>query len=167
MMKVTVGVVESPIGRVSVALGDAGLVGVDFDVGPPELAARLAKRLGDEVELEVAMHPAAAAVAAYFRGTLRAVERLPLAPLGTPFQRQVWAALRQIPVGHTVSYGELARRVGRPSSVRAVGGANGDNPWAVVVPCHRVIGADGSLTGYGGGLPRKLWLLRHEKAILV
>jgi methylated-DNA-[protein]-cysteine S-methyltransferase len=106
-------------------------------------------------------------VAAYFRGALGAVDDLPLATLGTPFQRRVWAALRTIPAGRTVSYGELARRVGRPESVRAVGGANGDNPWPVVVPCHRVIGKDGRLVGYGGGIERKRWLLRHEGALLV
>jgi methylated-DNA-[protein]-cysteine S-methyltransferase len=85
---------------------------------------------------------------------------------GTPFQREVWAALRTIPAGKTVSYGELAEQLGRPKSVRAVGLANGSNPVGVVVPCHRVIGADASLTGYGGGLERKHWLLQHEGAEL-
>ena len=82
--------------------------------------------------------------------------------MGTAFQRDVWLALRRIPVGTTISYVELARRIGRPRAVRAVGAANGANPVAVIVPCHRVIGADGRLTGYGGGLPRKQWLLEHE-----
>ena len=85
---------------------------------------------------------------------------------GTPFQRAVWAALRRIPAGETLSYGQLAAQIGKPKAVRAVGLANGSNPVGVVVPCHRVIGADGSLTGYGGGLPRKLWLLEHEGARL-
>ena len=80
----------------------------------------------------------------------------------TPFQRAVWAALRRIPAGSTTSYGALSAEIGRPAAVRAVGLANGANPVAIVVPCHRVIGADGSLTGYGGGLPRKRWLLAHE-----
>jgi methylated-DNA-[protein]-cysteine S-methyltransferase len=83
---------------------------------------------------------------------------------GTPFQREVWAELTRIPYGETISYGELARRLGQPAAVRAVGLANGRNPIAIVVPCHRVIGADGSLTGYGGGLERKAWLLDHEAA---
>jgi methylated-DNA-[protein]-cysteine S-methyltransferase len=83
---------------------------------------------------------------------------------GTDFQRTVWQALRRIPCGTTISYGELARRIGRPAAVRAVGLANGANPVGVVVPCHRVIGADGSLTGYGGGIERKRWLLAHERA---
>jgi len=165
-MRVAVALVDTPIGKLAVSLGDGGLVGVDFDVGLEDLAGRLARRVGP-VELEAAMHPAAAAVAAYFRGTLGAVDEVPLATLGTPFQRRVWAALRKIPAGRTVSYGELARSVGRPDSVRAVGRANGDNPWPVVVPCHRVIGKDGRLVGYGGGIERKRWLLRHEGALLV
>jgi methylated-DNA-[protein]-cysteine S-methyltransferase len=83
---------------------------------------------------------------------------------GTPFQKLVWAELRNIPAGATISYGELAKRIGRPGASRAVGLANGSNPIAIVVPCHRVIGANGSLTGYGGGMERKRWLLEHESA---
>jgi methylated-DNA-[protein]-cysteine S-methyltransferase len=99
----------------------------------------------------------------YFAGTLRDFD-VPLELCGTGFQREVWQALRGIPYGETISYGELAERVGRPSASRAVGLANGRNPVAIIVPCHRVIGADGSLTGYGGGLTRKAWLLEHEAA---
>ncbi len=84
---------------------------------------------------------------------------------GTEFQRRVWGELREIPLGETISYGELARRLGTPGASRAVGLANGRNPVSIVVPCHRVIGADGRLTGYGGGLERKAWLLRHEATI--
>jgi methylated-DNA-[protein]-cysteine S-methyltransferase len=98
----------------------------------------------------------------YFAGNLTAADALPVATNGTPFQRDVWAALRTIRAGKTLSYGELARQLGRPKSVRAVGLANGANPVAIVIPCHRVIGADGSLTGYGGGIDRKRWLLAHE-----
>ena len=90
---------------------------------------------------------------------------LPLAPAGTAFQRRVWDELRRIPYGDTVSYGELARRIGRPTASRAVGAANGRNPLAIVVPCHRVIGADGTLIGYGGGLPVKETLLAHEQSV--
>ncbi len=104
----------------------------------------------------------AAALQAYFGGDLQAIRDLPVETGGTPFQRAVWRKLREIPCGHTISYAELARRVGRPAAVRAVGLANGSNPVGVVVPCHRVIGTDGSLTGYGGGLERKRWLLAHE-----
>ena len=118
-----------------------------------------------QIEFESARDPhgLAAAVAAYFAGDLHAIDRLPVATAGTPFQRQVWRALREIPCGTTISYGELARRIGRPAAVRAVGLANGSNPIGVVVPCHRVIGANGSLTGYGGGIERKRWLLDHER----
>ncbi|MBO0838982.1 MAG: methylated-DNA--[protein]-cysteine S-methyltransferase, partial [Actinobacteria bacterium] len=98
---------------------------------------------------------------AYFAGELTEFS-LPLAPAGTQFQRQVWAALQQIPYGQTWSYGQLAEKIGNPAAVRAVGLANGRNPIAVVIPCHRVIGADGSLTGYGGGLDRKRFLLDLE-----
>ncbi len=92
---------------------------------------------------------------------------LPLAPRGTPFQQRVWAALLEIPCGVTISYGELATRLGDPKASRAVGLANGRNPISIIVPCHRVIGANGNLTGYGGGLDRKEWLLRHEGALLL
>jgi methylated-DNA-[protein]-cysteine S-methyltransferase len=103
-------------------------------------------------------------LAAYFAGDIWVIDDIRTATAGTVFQREVWRALRIIPAGHTISYGELARRIGRPKAVRAVGLANGANPIGVVVPCHRVIGANGSLTGYGGGLHRKEWLLAHERA---
>lgn len=102
----------------------------------------------------------------YFRGEATALEAVPWKASGTPFQLQVWEALCTIPAGETLSYAGLAERIGRPTAVRAVGHANGANPVAVVVPCHRVIGTDGSLTGYGGSLPRKRWLLEHEGASL-
>ena len=98
----------------------------------------------------------------YFRGEIGVLKELAVATNGTPFQQSVWKALRRIKDGTTVSYAELARRIGRPTAVRAVGMANGQNPISIVVPCHRVIGSDGSLTGYGGGLERKQWLLDHE-----
>ena len=103
-------------------------------------------------------------LAAYFAGDIHAIDDIPTATAGTAFQREVWRVLRTIPAGTTTSYGELAQRIARPRAVRAVGLANGSNPIGVVVPCHRVIGADGSLTGYGGGLHRKEWLLAHERA---
>ena len=102
------------------------------------------------------------AIVAYFAGDLRALDAIPVETAGTPFQRLVWGALRGIPVGGTTSYGELAARIGRPRAVRAVGLANGANPVGIVVPCHRVIGAHGTLTGYGGGMNRKRFLLDHE-----
>lgn len=101
----------------------------------------------------------------YFAGELAAIDNVPVKTGGTTFQREVWRALRTIPCGSTVSYAQLATQIGRPSAVRAVGLANGSNPVGVVVPCHRVIGANGSLTGYGGGIERKSWLLQHEASI--
>jgi methylated-DNA-[protein]-cysteine S-methyltransferase len=102
-------------------------------------------------------------LASYFAGDIHAIDDIPTATAGTAFQREVWSALREIPAAETISYGQLAQRIGRPRAVRAVGLANGSNPIGVVVPCHRVIGANGSLTGYGGGLHRKEWLLAHER----
>ena len=103
------------------------------------------------------------ALDAYFHGTLSALEALPTASKGSRFQHTVWDALRTIPAGTTLSYGQLAAHLGRPTAARAVGLANGSNPIAIVVPCHRVIGASGSLTGYAGGVERKRWLLDHER----
>ncbi|WP_372973060.1 methylated-DNA--[protein]-cysteine S-methyltransferase [Marinobacter sp.] len=100
---------------------------------------------------------------AYFEGQLQQFD-LPLAGAGTPFQQQVWQALREIPFGHTETYGELARRIGNEKASRAVGLANGRNPFGIIVPCHRVIGTNGALTGYAGGIERKKWLLAHEQA---
>jgi len=104
------------------------------------------------------------ALTAYFGGDLASIDRIEVATGGTAFQRTVWAALRDIPAGRTESYGQLAARIGLPKAVRAVGLANGANPIGLIVPCHRVIGANGSLTGYGGGIERKRWLLNHEGA---
>ena len=109
--------------------------------------------------------PALRTLGRYFAGELRALDALSVATGGSPFQRDVWRVLRAIPPGTTVSYAELAQRVGRPTAFRAVGLANGANPVGIVVPCHRVVGSDGSLTGYGGGLERKRWLLAHEGAL--
>ena len=106
------------------------------------------------------------AMRAYFKGDLDVIDKLPVATTGTPFQQSVWKALRKIRRGQTISYAELARRIGKPKAVRAAGLANGSNPISIVVPCHRVIGSNGSLTGYGGGLHRKQWLLAHEGVML-
>jgi methylated-DNA-[protein]-cysteine S-methyltransferase len=103
------------------------------------------------------------ALQAYFDGNIDALADIQTATAGTPFQREVWKALRTIPAGTTISYGQLAGNLGRKGASRAVGAANGANPIPIVVPCHRVIGADGSLTGFGSGLPRKQWLLDHER----
>ncbi|MGH7717043.1 MAG: methylated-DNA--[protein]-cysteine S-methyltransferase [Vulcanimicrobiaceae bacterium] len=121
-----------------------------------------------EIRLEGAPHAthARSCVEAYFGGDLNAIDSIPVVMAGTPFQKEVWEALRRIPVGATMSYSGLAVQLGRPKATRAVGLANGANPIGVIVPCHRVIGADASLTGYGSGLPRKRWLLEHEGVLL-
>jgi methylated-DNA-[protein]-cysteine S-methyltransferase len=125
---------------------------------------QLRQQYGPQIHIQAGHAPAAVrkALDDYFAGDLLAIDRIECATSGTPFQQDVWTALRTIPVGATLSYGALAVRIGNASAVRAVGLANGSNPIAVVLPCHRVIGTDGSLTGYGGGLPRKRWLLAHE-----
>jgi len=137
---------------------------LDWDDHEERLQRLLRRHYGQDVRLQPRARPSAArrALEAYFDGQLDAVEALPTATGGTEFQREVWRALRRIPVGGTLSYGKLAAQIGRPAAVRAVGLANGANPIAIVVPCHRVIGADASMTGYGGGLDRKRWLLAHE-----
>lgn len=159
----------TPVGDLVLAADDEGcLHAVEFDDGdsPLERTLRL-RHQACALVLEARRDPGGvtSALDAYFRGELAAIDRLRARPGGTPFQQLVWDALRGIPCGTTASYSELARRIGRPAAVRAVGLANGSNPVAVVVPCHRVIGANGTLTGYGGGLERKEWLLRHEGAL--
>lgn len=124
-------------------------------------AADVIVRPGDWVADDALLEGAREQLAAYFAGELRQFS-LPLAPRGTPFQTQVWAALQRIPFGETRSYGALAASLGQPGSARAVGAANRTNPIGIVVPCHRVIGADGTLTGYAGGIERKKFLLEHE-----
>ena len=111
-----------------------------------------------------AVETALGQVKEYFEGARRTFD-LPLAPEGTDFQKSVWKQLARIPFGRTASYKEVAEKIGRPGAVRAVGGANGRNPIPIIVPCHRVIGSDGSLTGFGSGIWRKEWLLRHEGAL--
>ena len=149
---------DSPIGVLTLAASDGYLTGVFMDGQRhasepwPERFRRHAGFADIVDQLE-----------AYFSGDLLAFD-IPIRLEGTEFQRRVWSHLRQIPYGETISYGELARRVGSPGAARACGLANGRNPVSVIVPCHRVIGADGRLTGYGGGLERKAWLLDHESA---
>lgn len=147
--------VASPIGAVVLRHDGRKLHRLDFADGPPASAVGASKSAF------------AIAVAAYFAGEFDALEDLPTTTNGTAFETTVWQTLREIPVGHTWSYKALAEAIGRPKAVRAVGAANGRNPVSLVLPCHRVIGADGSLTGYGGGLERKAWLLRHEGALCV
>lgn len=160
--------VHSPIGPLALIADGDSLVGLEFGDAldrRDRLARSLARRLG---ALEMHEHPdpagAATRLERYFAGERDALAEQPVAPRGTPFQLDVWRALRDIPAGQTRSYGQLALAIGRPAAVRAVGAANGANPVALFVPCHRVIAADRTLWGYGGGLERKRWLLAHEGA---
>jgi len=125
------------------------------------LLARQFRRCSFEI-VDGPASAASRALAAYFAGDVAAIDGLAVEAAGTAFQSAVWQALRQIPAGQAITYRELAHRVGRPRAIRAAGAANGANPISIIVPCHRVIGADGGLTGYGGGVERKRWLLAHE-----
>lgn len=141
---------DSPVGHLLIEADEQGLTALDRTdkpLSPPDTPL---------------LTEAVRQLSAYFDGTLTDFD-LPLHLTGTPFQLRCWQALRTIPYGETISYGEQARRIGSPKATRAVGGANHRNPISIVVPCHRVIGADGSLTGYGGGLGMKRWLLEHEQ----
>ncbi|TWT34297.1 Methylated-DNA--protein-cysteine methyltransferase [Blastopirellula retiformator] len=155
----------SPLGEMFIVTdADRTLRSLDFHDYEPRMRRLLSRHYGTyELTAGETPHLISEALHAYFAGDLSAVEKLPTRTGGTEFQRLIWKALRGIAPGETCSYGELARRIGKPSASRAVGLANGANPIAIVVPCHRVIGSGGSLTGYGGGLPRKRWLLDHEK----
>src|SRR5690349_14544602 len=164
-MQLLIDRIETPIGEMLVVADEEGLLrSLDWRDYDDRFRRGLRIHYGEGVELVERADPAglSSALHRYFAGELSIIDSLPVAKVGTTFQRDVWAALREIRCGTTISYSELARRIGKPSAVRAVGLANGSNPIGVVVPCHRVIGADGSLTGYGGGLERKRWLLGHE-----
>jgi len=145
---------ETPIGTLWLATDGDRLCEVAFDSAPQGEPGRDPRGFTSRLR-------------AWFEGDLDAIEGIPTRAEGTPFQLAVWSELRRIRRGTTITYGELAARLGKPGASRAVGLANGKNPIAIVVPCHRVIGAGGKLTGYGGGLHRKEWLLRHEGALLV
>lgn len=158
--------VPSPIGPMLVVWDeDQALRALDFLDHEGRLHRLLARHYGRYELVAEGRAPAAlhGALERFFAGELDALAGLPVRTNGTAFQRRVWHALRTIPAGATTSYGALAAMLAQPGASRAVGLANGANPVAIVVPCHRVIGADGSLTGYGGGLERKRWLLAHER----
>lgn len=158
--------VATPVGEVLLVTGPEGAVrALDF-AGYEDRMHRLLGRHSPGAILVEGRAPEGvrAAVEAYFTGDVRALDAVPVKTAGTDFQKAVWAALRAIPAGETRSYGQLAAAIGSPKAVRAAGLANGQNPVAVIVPCHRVIGANGTLTGYAGGLERKRWLLAHEGA---
>jgi methylated-DNA-[protein]-cysteine S-methyltransferase len=156
-------VLPSPIGPLTLVAEDGRLTGLYMDTRGRQPASSVIGGPGDPDDEPFAS--AARQLEEYFAGRLTAFD-LPVEPAGTQFQRRVWSALRMIPYGQTWSYGQLAREVGNASASRAVGLANGRNPIAVVIPCHRVIGSDGSLTGYGGGLDRKRFLLGLESGVM-
>jgi methylated-DNA-[protein]-cysteine S-methyltransferase len=159
--------IKTPIGQLGIVADEDGFLrAVEWTEHDERMHRSFRLQYGaDGYALKKARDPAgmSGALCAYFDGELAAIDRLKVATGGTDFQKSVWKALRTIPCGETISYAALAERVGRPTAVRAVGHANGDNPISVVVPCHRVIGTNGSLTGYGGGIERKRWLLAHEQ----
>ena len=152
---------NSPVGRLQLVASDAGLAAILWQNDRPN-------RVGLDIETEDSSHPVlhetARQLGEYFAGQ-RSTFDLPLDPSGTAFQQKVWRALLTIPFGETRSYQQIAIQVGNPKAVRAVGAANGRNPLSIIAPCHRVIGSNGSLTGYGGGLDRKQWLLEHEGVV--
>ena len=160
---IEIAIVHTPIDALTLASRDGRLCVLHF--GAREAPARAALQRwypGETVERRPDPAGVATALAKYFSGRLDALDEIEVELNGTPFQQSVWRALRGVRAGHTASYSEVASTIGAPTAVRAVGAANGANPIAVVVPCHRIIGSNGALTGYGGGLRRKEWLLRHE-----
>ncbi|MDR3506699.1 MAG: methylated-DNA--[protein]-cysteine S-methyltransferase [Caulobacteraceae bacterium] len=162
--RLTLSRLETPIGVALLVVDEVGVLrAFDFEDFEPRMRRLMRAHYGDAPLHDGALDEGIKdKINRYFSGDLEALGELSWAVAGTLFQRQVWSALTTIPVGETLSYAGLAQRIGRPTAMRAVGLANGANPVAIVVPCHRVIGANGALTGYGGGLPRKRWLLEHE-----
>jgi methylated-DNA-[protein]-cysteine S-methyltransferase len=160
--------IQTPIGEMILFAADGVMLLLEFADAEGRVERELKARFG-EVQLVPTKNPFGFSylISAYFAGELQAIAAIPTDGGGTKFQRRVWAELKRIPCGITISYGELATRLGDKNAMRAVGLANGRNPISIVVPCHRVIGANGSMTGYGGGMARKEWLLRHEGALLL
>jgi methylated-DNA-[protein]-cysteine S-methyltransferase len=162
-VELRIDVIESVLGPIVVVTDAQALCALDFGDCEERMKELLSRRF-DDFEMRQEENPLGVSekVRAYFDGDLHAFDGVEVDPGGTEFQRTVWSALRAIPAGATRTYGQLAASIGRPAATRAVGLANGRNPVAIVIPCHRLIGSNAGLTGYGGGLPRKRWLLRHE-----
>lgn len=157
---------RSPIGPIECLFDEETLVALDFEATSPRTLALLTRNLGTlEIDAAPDRLKLADTLDRYFAGELRALDALNVRRYGTPFQQKVWAALRKIPAGRTTTYHALAGALDVPKAQRAVGAANGANPISLVVPCHRVIGSDGTLVNYGGGIDRKRWLLKHEGAL--
>jgi methylated-DNA-[protein]-cysteine S-methyltransferase len=160
-MTLAIGRYDSPIGPLALATVGDCVVGIDLAGNPVALEAQLVKK-GGVAASERLSPQVLSCLQRYFAGEIEAIDDVAVDPAGTPFQLRVWTALRDVRAGTTTSYSALAQRIGTPNAIRAVGAANGANPIPIVIPCHRVIGADGRLVGYGGGLDRKRWLLAHE-----
>ena len=167
VLKLFIDRIDTPIGELLLVVdADGNVRALDWSDYESRMLRLLARHYGKHgFQLEPAHNPHGLAdvIGRYFAGDLEAIHEVSVQTAGTAFQRKVWKALRNIPVGEVISYGTLAGQIDRPSAVRAVGMANGSNPVGIIVPCHRVIGSNGSLTGYGGGLDRKKWLLEHER----
>ena len=153
---------DSPIGPLTAAERAGRVCLLHFGADGPAIDQMFERWYPGESRARQALPAVGSVLARYFAGEIGALDTIAVELNGTPFQKKAWQALRRIPAGTTISYAELAKRIGEPTAVRAVGSANGANPVAVIVPCHRVIGSNGTLTGYGGGLDRKQWLLSHE-----
>ena len=161
--RLLVDTIASPVGEILLVVHGESIVAIEFNDRFDKIDRRLRRRFGAYEREDVNdPHGFSGRIRDYFSGDSEAFEGCDLDPGGTSFQRDVWDNLVKISWGETMSYGELAKRVGRPKASRAVGAANGQNPIAIALPCHRVVGANGSLTGYGGGIARKQWLLAHE-----
>jgi methylated-DNA-[protein]-cysteine S-methyltransferase len=162
---IVVDCIESPVGPLTAAERGVRLCLLHFGDDGGGVDGTLERWYPGEPRVRRSLPGIRQVLSRYFGGELDAIDAVGVELNGTEFQKGVWRALRRIPAGSTLSYAELARRIGEPAAVRAVGAANGANPVALVVPCHRVIGSDGTLTGYGGGLERKRWLLVHERVV--
>jgi methylated-DNA-[protein]-cysteine S-methyltransferase len=166
-LRLSIDRILTPLGELLLVTDESGYIRAidwnDYETRMLRLLQLHYGRHGFHLEPAQGPHDARKLMERYFAGEVNAIENVPVKTAGTPFQRSVWNELRRIPSGEFISYRKLAAQIARPKAVRAVGLANGANPIGIVVPCHRVIGSDGSLTGYGGGLDRKRWLLDHER----
>ena len=167
IMAIETAMIRTPVGALTVALRDGAACAIGFDEQWPALLSVLERRFAHVRWCEAPRHDALTCIERYFDGDLTALDGVRVDAGGTPFQRAVWSALRAIVPGATLSYAALARALGAPRAIRAVGRANALNPVSLVVPCHRVIASDGTLRGYAGGLARKAWLLEHERRYAV
>ena len=157
--------IDSPVGVLTIAERAGRVCLLHFGPDGPSIDQAFERWYPGEPRARQPLAGLKALLERYFKGETGVLDAIAVELNGTPFQQNVWKALRRIPCGSTISYAELAKRIGEPAAVRAVGTANGANPVAVIVPCHRVIGSNGKLTGYGGGLDRKQWLLEHEGVV--